>query len=157
MDIYLVLAVIILGILLVVLEILVVPGTTVVGVIGGALMGTGVVLAYSTQEDPMIGHYTLAGTSVATVILLYWAYKVLRSKKYSLYDVIDSQVNVLEEGQVKVGDEGVTLGSLRPEGKALINDKRFAVFSQGEMIDVNTQIEVIKINGNKIIVKPLTD
>ncbi len=156
MDIYLVLAVIVLGILLVVLEILVIPGTTVVGAVGGILMGTGVVLAYSTQTNPLIGHYTLAGTSVATVILLYWAYKVLRSSKYSLYDVIDGQVNVLEAGVVNVGDEGVTLGSLRPEGKALINSKRFAVFSQGEMIDVDTRIEVIKISGNKIIVKPLT-
>jgi len=157
MDIYLVLAVIVLGILLVVLEILVIPGTTVVGAVGGILMGTGVVLAYTTQQNIMIGHYTLAGTSVATVILLYWAYKVLRSKKYSLYDVIDGQVNVLEEGVVKIGDEGVTLGSLRPEGKALINQQRLAVFSQGEMIDVDTRIEVIKINGNKIIVKPLTN
>lgn len=157
MDIYLVLAVIVLGILLVVLEILVIPGTTVVGAVGGILMGTGVVLAYTTQQNIMIGHYTLAGTSVATVILLFWAYKVLRSKKYSLYDVIDGQVNVLEEGVVKIGDEGVTLGSLRPEGKALINQQRLAVFSQGEMIDVDTRIEVIKINGNKIIVKPLTN
>lgn len=52
MDIYLVLAVIVLGILLVVLEILVIPGTTVVGAVGGILMGTGVVLAYSTQTNP---------------------------------------------------------------------------------------------------------
>jgi membrane-bound ClpP family serine protease len=157
MDIYLVLAVIVLGILLVVLEILVIPGTTVVGAVGGILMGTGVVLAYTTQQNIMIGHFTLAGTSVATIILLFWAYKVLRSKKYSLYDVIDGQVNVLEEGVVKIGDEGLTLGSLRPEGKALINHQRLAVFSQGEMIDVDTRIEVIKISGNKIIVKPLTN
>lgn len=157
MDIYLVLAVIVLGILLVVLEILVVPGTTVIGIIGGVLMGTGVILAYSTQEDATIGHYVLAGTSVVTVILLYWSYTVLKSKKYSLYDVIDGKVNVLEAGLVNVGDEGVTLSNLRPEGKASINDKNFAVFSQGEMIENNTRIEVIKINGNKIIVKPLTN
>ncbi len=157
MDIYLVLAVIVLGILLVVLEILVVPGTTVIGVIGGVLMGTGVVLAYSTQDDVMIGHYVLAGTSVMTVILLYWSYTVLKSKKYSLYDVIDGKVNVLEPGLVNVGDEGVTLSNLRPEGKASINDKSFAVYSLGEMIEANTPIEVIKINGNKITVKPLTD
>lgn len=157
MDIYLVLAVIVLGILLVVLEILVIPGTTVVGIIGGVLMGTGVVLAYSTQQDPTVGHYVLVGTSVATVVLLFWAYKVLRSKKYALYDVIDGQVNVLEEGLVNIGDEGVTLGSLRPEGKALINGHRLAVFSQGDMVDAEQRIVVVKINGNKIIVKPLTD
>ncbi len=156
MDIYLVIALIVLGVLLVVLEILVVPGTTVIGIIGGILMGVGVILAYSTQEDAMIGHYTLAGTSVATVILLYWAYKVLRSKKYSLYDVIDGQVNVLEPGTVKVGDEGITLGYLRLGGKANINGHRLEVFSQSEMIPADTRIEVIKIDGNKIIVKPLT-
>lgn len=157
MDIYLVLAIIVLGILMVVLEILVIPGTTVVGIIGGVLMGTGVVLAYGTQDNAMIGHYVLAGTSVATVILLYWSYIVLRSKKYSLYDVIDGKVNELESGLVNVGDEGVTLSTLRPEGKARINDKTFAVFSQGEMIDANVSITVLKINGNKIIVKPLTN
>lgn len=157
MDIYLVLAIIVLGILLVVLEILVIPGTTVVGVIGGVLMGTGVVLAYSTQDDTMTGHFVLAGTSVATVILLYWSYKVLKSKKYSLYDVIDGKVNELEPGLINVGDEGLTLSALRPEGKARFKDKTFAVFSQGEMIDVNVSITVLKINGNKIIVKPLTN
>lgn len=157
MDIYLVLAVIVLGILLVVLEILVIPGTTVVGIIGGILMATGVVLAYSTQDDATVGHYVLAGTSLATVILLYWSYRVLKSKKYSLYDIIDGKVNELEHGVVNVGDEGVTLSVLRPEGKARFNDQTFAVFSQGEMIDANVGITVVKINGNKIIVKPLTN
>lgn len=157
MDIYLVLAIIVLGILLVVLEILVIPGTTVVGIVGGVLMGTGVILAYSTQENIIVGHYVLAGTSLATVVLLYWSYKVLKSQKYSLYDVIDGKVNELEAGLINVGDEGVTLSALRPEGKARINEKTFAVFSQGEMIDVNVNITVIKINGNKIIVKPLTN
>lgn len=155
MDIYLVIALIVLGILLVILEILVVPGTTVIGIIGGILMATGVVLAYTTQENVAIGHYTLAGTSVATVILLYWAYKVLRSQKYSLYDVIDGQVNVLEPDTVKVGDEGITIGTLRPSGMARINGHRFEVSSQGDMIPTDTQITVIKINGNKIFVKPL--
>ena len=157
MDIYLILALIVLGILLVVLEILVVPGTTVIGIIGGVLMGVGVILAYTTQEDKMVGHYTLTGTSVATVILLYWAYKVLRSKTYSLYDVVDGQVNVLEEGTVSIGDEGVTIGYLKPAGNAQINGHKLEVFSQDDMIAANTRIVVIKINGNKIIVKPLTN
>lgn len=157
MDIYLIIAIIVLGVLLVVLEILVVPGTTVVGIIGGVLMGTGVVLAYATQEDAAIGHYTLAGTSVATVILLYWSYRVLKSKKFALYDVVDGQVNQLEPGVLAVGDEGITLSYLRPSGKAEIKGLRVEVFSVGEMIPANIRITITKINGNKITVKPLTD
>ncbi len=156
MDIYLVIAVIILGVLLVVLEILVVPGTTVIGIIGGLLMGTGVVLAYTTQENAVIGHYTLAATSVATAILLYWSYRVLKSKKFSLYDVVDGQVNVLDDGLIAVGDQGITLGYLRPGGTAQIKGHRLEVFSQGDMISAETRIEIIKIEGYKIIVKPLT-
>ena len=53
----------------------------------------------------------------------------------------------------KIGDKGITLTNLRPEGKALFGeDGRTTVYSIGEFIDKNAHIEIIKIEHNKIFV-----
>lgn len=153
MDIYLILALILFGILLVVAEIFIVPGTTVVGIIGGVLMVTGVVLSYTHQEQMWVGHLVLVSTSVITGVLVYWAYKALGSSSYSLTDTVSSKVNLLDENTIHIGDTGSAVNVLRPSGKALFNNTKFEVFSVDGYINEGTTIVVTKIEGNKIWVR----
>lgn len=153
MDIYLILGLILFGILLVVAEIFIVPGTTIVGVIGGVIMVAGVVLGYTQQDNMLIGHAILAGTSVVTVVLAYLAYRALQTSSYSLSDTVSSKVNLLDDNTIHIGDTGVTVNVLRPSGKALINDIKFEVFSVDGYIDSDTSVTVTKIEGNKIWVR----
>jgi len=53
-----------------------------------------------------------------------------------------------------IGKTGKALTPLRPVGAAIIDGKRIDVVTEGELIERDTQIEVIRVEGNKIFVKP---
>jgi len=134
------------------LEILVVPGATVVGIVGAGMMIGGVYLAYS-QIDTQTGHLTLAGTIVFIIVSIGFALKSKTWKKIMLKEELKGKVNVVEQDIVKKGDEGITISRLNPMGKAFINDEYYEVSSKGDYINENTPIVVDKVDGNKIIVK----
>ena len=56
-------------------------------------------------------------------------------------------------GSISVGMIGTTASSLRPTGKAMFGDKYVDVVSDGAYIDHGTKIEVIRLAGNRIIVR----
>lgn len=56
---------------------------------------------------------------------------------------------------VEVGATGVTASALRPSGKAMFGDKYVDVVSDGAYIDHGTAIEVIRVAGSRIIVRPV--
>ncbi len=56
-------------------------------------------------------------------------------------------------GPIGVGMVGITASSLRPTGKAMFGDNYVDVVSDGAYIDHGTKIEVIRLAGNRIIVR----
>jgi hypothetical protein len=58
------------GVLLMLLEVLVVPGATIFGVLGFLLIGVSIWQAYAAHGTPE-GHYFLAGTFVLTIVLSF--------------------------------------------------------------------------------------
>ena len=56
-------------------------------------------------------------------------------------------------GPISLGMIGMTSSSLRPTGKAMFGDKYVDVVSDGAYIDHGTKIEVIRLVGNRIIVR----
>ena len=68
---------------------------------------------------------------------------------------IDGKVEAVDEEQIKVGDEGKAIGRLAPMGKARVKGIVVEAQSTGSFIDHNTDIKVLKILSNKIIVEPL--
>ena len=60
-------------------------------------------------------------------------------------------------GPISVGMVGTTASSLRPTGKAMFGDKYVDVVSDGAYIDHGTKIEVIRLAGNRIIVRPASE
>lgn len=141
------------GVLLMLLEVLVVPGATIFGVLGFLLIGVSIWQAYAAHGTPE-GHYFLAGTFVLTIVFLSFALKSKTWRRAMLDTNVRSKVNVIEESQVKAGDEGKTISRLAPAGKALLNGEYYEVHSLGEYVDPQTPIVVIRVEFNRIIVKP---
>jgi len=48
---------------------------------------------------------------------------------------------------------GVSAGPLRPSGIALIDGKRIDVIAEGLFIDKDKKVKVVKVEGNKVIVR----
>lgn len=145
---------IIVGLLFLVLEILVIPGTTVVGVIGFLLIGIGIWQTYAVHGTTA-GHLVLFSSVVLTVITLAIALRSKTWKKVMLDTAIDSKVNVNDPNLVKPGDKGKSVSRLAPMGKALINDQYFEVTTMGEYVEPGTDLVVIRVEGTKIYVKTI--
>lgn len=143
---------IIVGLLFLILEILVVPGTTVVGVVGFILIAIGVWQTYAAYGAPT-GHIVLAGTLVLTVAALALSLRSNTWKRFMLKSELHGKTNVVDEAAIQVGDEGISISRLAPMGKALINGQYFEVSSTGDLIDEQTEIVVTKIEFNKIYIK----
>ena len=56
---------------------------------------------------------------------------------------------------LNIGDEGKTISTLRPIGKAEFNNKQFEVKTSGDYLDTGTPIRITKIHSNQIIVEPI--
>lgn len=147
-----ILSLIVIGLVFILLELLVVPGTTVVGFIGFAMVAGGVYLSYS-EYGSFYGTITLLSTAVFSVVMVALSIRSGTWKRIMLVSEINSKVNELESNKVKVGDEGNTVTRLNPVGKAIINDEYYEVVSKDNLIGENQEIVVTKVVGNKIIVK----
>ncbi len=147
-------ALIVIGLIFLILEILVVPGSTIVGVVGFILMAIGIWQTYIVYGSET-GHYVLGGSVILTLGALALS---LRSKTWNramLHTEIDGKTNVYETDKVKPGDTGKAISRLVPMGKALINDEYYEVRSTGDFVDQETEVVVTKIEHNKIFVKPI--
>lgn len=142
------------GLALIVVEIIFVPGTTLVGVAGFAFLIVGVGLSFHYFGSDA-GWITVAVTSVASGALLYYSFSANVWRKFSLKTSSDSKVNEGELNELQVGIEGHTTSALRPVGKAELNNKTFEVKTNGEYLDSGRRVRIIKILSNQIIVEPI--
>ena len=54
-----------------------------------------------------------------------------------------------------LGLAGTTITTLRPAGTALINNRRVDVVSRGEFIEKGSEIIVLAVEGNRVVVKQI--
>jgi membrane-bound serine protease (ClpP class) len=52
-----------------------------------------------------------------------------------------------------VGTKGEALSRLRPSGRAEFGDKILDVVTEGEFLEAGTVIQVLKVEGNRVVVK----
>lgn len=154
MEWFIVIMLIVVGLALIMVEIIFVPGTTLVGVIGFVflILGTGLSFRYFGSE---VGWVTVGSTAVASGLILYYSFSGHAWKKFSLKSASDSRVNEGELDELTAGAEGQTTSTLRPVGKAEINHKTYEVKTQGEYVESGQRIRVIKIISNQIFVEPI--
>jgi len=147
----LIIMLIVLGVLFLLLEILVIPGTTVAGILGFGLVFVGLWQAYASKGI-VEGHITLGATLVVTVITLYYSFKAGTWKRMALKTTVDGKMDQLDGTDIKEGDTGTSVSRLAPSGKAMINNDIVEVHTYGEFIDQENEIIVISVKDNKIIV-----
>lgn len=154
MDLIAIGALILVGILLLVLEFLVIPGSTIVGVLGGLLVIGGIVLSY-IWFDVKIGNTTLLLSMAAVGIAIYFVLKSETWNKMALNTTIDSKISVNSSlSGIKEGLEGKTISRLAPMGTILINDQIIEAKTEGLFIDPEIEIIIERIENNSIYVKP---
>ena len=143
-----------LGFIFILAEVFFVPGTTVVGIVGVIITAFGIFEVYN-YFGPVAGHITLVTSIVLSLALVIGGFKTGAWDKFSSKGSIDGRMNVLEENKIFVGEKGKALSTIKPIGKARINGEAYEVRSLGDYISAGQEIEIIKIDGNRIFVKPV--
>lgn len=142
------------GLLLIIAEIIFIPGTTIVGVIGAVFLIAGVAASFS-EFGQQGGWITLGLTVISAAVITYYSFKANVWGKFSLKSSITSKVNEGEMEGLAVGLEGLAVSTLKPFGKAEINNKVYEVKTQGSFVENGTAVKIIQILTNQIIVEPI--
>ena len=154
MTVFIIVLLIVLGIGLLLLEFLVIPGVTVAALGGVLMIGGGIYLSYD-HYGSSIGHMTVLGTLIFCGISLALALKSKTWQKIMLKAEVDSKVEKLETEDITVGDQGICVSRLAPMGKIKLNKKIVEAKSTGVYIDEKTNVEVVGVIDKIVIVKPI--
>ena len=154
MDWITIIGLILLGTFLIIAEIIFVPGTTIVGILGLIFSIYGVYLGYD-YFGATTGSLILVGSLFVNVTALVLAFKGKSWERFSLKGSVKGKYNEDFKIDLSVGDKGITISSLKPVGNAMFDDKEIEVRSNGGFVDENVEIEVLRIESSKIFVQPV--
>jgi membrane-bound ClpP family serine protease len=147
---------IILGLVLLLIEFAVIPGVTIAGIGGFLLLAASVYIAFA-DLGTIPGFITLAVVLIASPIMIYYFFKSKAGKNMILDSEIDAKVENFSHDKLKIGDIGKTIGRLAPMGKIKVNGEVVEAQSTGTFIDHQTDVRIVKIQMNKIIVEQLKE
>ena len=152
------------GLILVGLEIFFIPGFGIAGILGIiALMGgLGLSLIGSGATwDSMLSALGQVALSllvaiIATLILLRYFPRLPFGKRLILETNLQAQEGYESspaEDHRWLGKQGTAVSDLHPAGIARFNGERVDVVSDGTFIDAGQPIEVVRIDGNRVVVR----
>lgn len=141
------------GIMMVLLEIIFVPGITIVGLIGVMSMAFGVYMGYDYFGND-IGHLILGSSLTIGSFLLYLSFKQGFWTKFALSHSLTGKVNDERPSMPTIGHEGLTVSALRPMGMARFKDYVFEVVSREQLIPPGKKVQVVQVQGGQIYVEP---
>ncbi len=154
MNLLAIILLIVLGLLLLLIEFAVIPGITIAG-IGGFLLLIGSVYIAFKSYGTVAGFITLAVVLIAAPMMIFYFFKSRSGKKMILESQIEGKVETINAKKIKVGDIGKAIGRLAPTGKVKVNGEVVEAQSTGSFVDQQTEVTIVKVLSNKIIVEPL--
>lgn len=139
------------GIALLILEILVLPGL-IAGIIGGVFILSGVMLTYS-QYGSQAGHLAAIISALLSASAVIYFLRSKSWKRFGLNTTLEGKTNEVNKLPINEGDVGMTLSVLRPMGTIMVNNIKIEAQSNGEMIPYNTRVKIIRVLPNKVLVE----
>jgi membrane-bound ClpP family serine protease len=163
----------VLGLVLIGLEIFVLPGFGVTGISGIALVVASLVLVTlermpETSEDWLnVGAtvttmgISLVAAIVGACVLAWYLPHIPFANRLVLQPPAESESGYdqdalggrPEHAQALLGAIGVAATTLRPAGKARFGDEFLDVVAEGDYVNPGSRVQVIEIEGNRIVVK----
>lgn len=140
------------GIILIVVELIFIPGTTVFGIAGLVLTIIGVVMSF-TNFGSNTGLLVLLGAFGALGVTLFFSLRTGAWEKMSLKQSNQGRVNEDKKHSVWKGDVGVALSALRPSGNVEFGEIILEVSTLGAYVDAGSKVRVIEVRPNKILVE----
>ncbi|RPH99059.1 MAG: nodulation protein NfeD [Zetaproteobacteria bacterium] len=153
-----------LGVGLLGVELFVLPGFGVTGVLGiGAILGSltlTLVGSGATAEAMAWAAFRVLGSVLAAIGVGLVAFRVLPRSSVGRRLVLDTALPAQggfasppATDRAWLGQRGVAATTLRPAGIATIAGTRVDVVTDGEYVELGEPIEVLRVDGNRIVVR----
>ena len=135
-----------------------IPGI-IVGLTGFASLIVAAVLCY-VNYGPDAGNKLLLGELIFGVVFVAWWLKYLPTTRFARLWTLHAKVeggsqdtpSVPTTGSL-VHQTGQAVTPLRPAGIAVIEGQRLDVVTAGEFVPAGEPIEVVKVEGNRVVVR----
>ena len=147
------------GIALAMLEILI-PSGGILGLLSGAAIIASLVLAFGVNNAT--GVVFLAAVVVLVPVVIISGFKIFPKtpigRRIILSPAVESEAQRGSAGVADkdyghlLGKKGKAVTALRPSGIAEIEGQRYSVVAEGELIDDDTDVVVVQVEGNSIVV-----
>ena len=148
----------ILGFILILLEIFVIPGFNIFGILGFFTVSSGVYVAYRVgpAQAGVVGALGLLGTAILVWIMVRnraWSRLVLESAttREEGYDVSRSGLGDL------VGVRGLAVTALHPAGRMEVGEELLDVVTEGDFVEKGALVEVVVVDGNRVVVQRVVE
>ena len=156
------------GVVLLLLEVLVIPGFGVAGLLGIAAIAAALILSLvgpgftTTFVLAAAGRVVLSilAAVVLSLILLRYLPRLPFGRRLTLSGGLaagEGWTSAPESDAKWLGKTGRASSPLRPAGIADIDGMRVDVVSDGEHVDVGQMIRVTRVDGNRIVVRHIPD
>lgn len=133
-------------------EVILIPGTTIVGIFGLLVSIAGIVYAFVSYDQVTASWITALAVTFNFAAIVYGfrsgVWNKFSLKSTMLGGAFDGRTSGLVEGMV-----GKAVSDIKPIGKALFGEIIYEVKSEQGFIPVETEVHIIKIENNKILVK----
>lgn len=153
----LIVVLIVVGVLLLVAELVLLPGISVAGIGAFAALVAAAVCGF-------VRFGILGGSLVVAAIVILCAAAVVVSlrantwQRLSLKSTIDSaSTPTPQQNDIRIGQQGETLTRLAPMGKVRIGDHTLEAKAMDAYLDPRTRIEVIGYDNTAVVVRGLRD
>lgn len=156
MDILIIIVLIIAAVVLFLVELFVIPGISVAGLLAGGCIIFANYYAF-TYLGTMGGAITLSVSAIACIGSLIWFMRSKTLDKISLKKNITSKVDRTAADKVKVGDTGVAITRLAQIGNAEFDGNIVEVKSSDGFLNEKTPIVVSRITDGIIMVEKRKD
>ena len=156
-----------LGLILLALEVFVIPGFGVAGIAGIIALLTAIYLSligafkYVSVDDFSAAAAQLGGALLLTLIGAFTLARFIpKTGLWKKITLVGEQKK--EEGFISSRDysnyldkEGIAVSNLRPAGVGLFDDERLDVVTEGSLIDQNSPIKIIRVEGYRLVVREI--
>jgi len=134
------------------IEVAIIPGFGIAGVIGLILLGSGNVVVWG-MYGATVGAGSMVLSAIISVLMVWMFFKSRAARRLIREEQITGDSSDVPSLTHLVGRTGTVTKPLRPSGTAEIDGDPYDVVSEGQFIDQGDTVVVIRISTNSLVVE----
>lgn len=155
------------GVVLLLLEVLVIPGFGIAGILGIISIITSLALSLVGRFDLLTFQdlvkmalskvlAALFGSIILSIVLLRLFPRTSVGRQIILKDIEKTDEGFVAQGSERdelLGLTGIAITPLHPSGTMRLDNRRYDVVTEGEFVEKNSQVTVLEVEGARIVVR----